>query len=49
MAKNSSTPADSIEAIQRQNEVNDRIKSEISLMGIEALDFLKKAFEQDIT
>ena len=49
MAKNGQPPLDSLEAIQRQNEVNERIMSEIQLMSQEALEFLKKAFENDIS
>jgi hypothetical protein len=36
------------EAIDRQNEMNERIVSEIELMSREAVSFLKKSFENDL-
>jgi hypothetical protein len=36
------------EAIERQNEMNERIVSEIELMSHEAISFLKKSFENDL-
>jgi hypothetical protein len=36
------------EAIDRQNEMNERIVSEIELMSREAIAFLKKSFENDL-